>query len=344
MDSSPKKRRVDDATVSIGSRASPLAMWQTNYVVGLLEKAGVKDTFCIRNEKTYGDKVLDRSLVDIGTTNPGLFTKELEIGLLNKSTRFVVHSLKDMPTELPAGLILACITERSTVEDCVVLHPSNKRIVSLQDLPAGSIVGTSSMRREALLKFHYPHLVARTIRGNVQTRLGKLDADDSEYACILMAKVGLERCALDDRIGFTLDWPYCVSQGALGIETREDDDYIRAMLEKINHAPTAYRCLAERSLLNALEGGCQIAMGVRSSLANDQLKLYAIVLAADGKDSLERTIERECRSQKDAVAIGRLLANEMREEGAERIVGRPGSKRAITYGNAESPQGRATKT
>eukprot|EP00397_Hematodinium_sp_SG-2012_P057157 GEMP01071190.1.p1 GENE.GEMP01071190.1~~GEMP01071190.1.p1 ORF type:complete len:248 (+),score=61.00 GEMP01071190.1:299-1042(+) len=242
-----------------------------------------------------------------------------------------------MPTALPEGLIIACITERSTVEDCVVLHPKHHDITSLDDLPAGSIVGTSSMRREALMRQRYPHLEARTIRGNVQTRVAKLCADDSVFSCIIMAKVGLQRCELEDKIGFTLDWPYCVSQGALGIEARMDDKEICAMLAKIQHTPTSYRCLAERGLLNALEGGCQIALGVRSSLTEDMLALYCIVLSKDGQDSLECSIERSCKSQEDAVEIGRLLAKDMREKGAERIVGRPGAKRPITYGSAEHP-------
>lgn len=165
--------------------------------------------------------------------------------------------------------------------------------------------------------------------------------DGSPYACIIMAKVGLERVELADKIGFTLDsWPYCVSQGALGIETREDDVEIRSLLEKIEHKPTAMRCLAERSLLNALEGGCQIAMGVRSSLDNETqtLKLYAIVLSTDGKDTFASSIERRCESKAEAIHIGQALATQLREGGAEKIVGRPTKKRPLTYGNAENPQ------
>lgn len=343
--------------IKIGSRNSPLALWQSNHVKALLEKctrvvtsaenenADGRPWFEICDEKTYGDKVLDRSLVDIGSTNPGLFTKELEVGLLEGRTRLIVHSLKDMPTDLPEGLILACITERSTVEDCVLLHPryagvTGGDIRSLADLPAGAVVGTSSLRREALLRHHHPHLVPQTIRGNVQTRLRKLTEDGSPYACIIMAKVGLERVELADKIAFTLDsWPYCVSQGALGIEAREDDVEIRSMLEKIEHKPTAMRCLAERSLLNALEGGCQIAMGVRSSLSSDNLlNLYAIVLSKDGKDTFASSIERRCESKEEARALGQALATQLRDGGAEKIVGRPGRKRPLTYGNAENPQ------
>jgi len=326
--------------IKIGSRNSPLAMWQSRHVKALLEEKYPNQNFLIVDEATYGDKNLDRSLVEIGQNNPGLFTKELEVGLLQKATRLVVHSLKDMPTTLPNGLILTAITERSTAYDCVVMNSKFNHIKNLKDLPKDSIIGTSSLRREALLKKYYPHLKTQNIRGNVQTRLKKLDADDSPFACILMAKVGLERVNLDHRINIVLEsWPYCVGQGALGIETRDDDEEIQKMCLSIEHTATAYRCLAERSLLNALEGGCQIAMGVRSALTGNKLSLYAIVLSTDGQNSFESKIEETCDSKDDAVSIGRKLADQLREGGAEKIVGKPtNQKRPLTYGSADNPQ------
>ncbi|CAD7955702.1 unnamed protein product [Amoebophrya sp. A120] len=290
--------------IFVSSRKSVLALYQTNAVIAMLTRA--LDTgkllyhdlsqqqykFTLLETSTVGDQVQNRHLADMGSV--GVFTKELELQLLAKECRFAVHSLKDMPTVLPEGLMLGCITERGDPRDCVVLHPRyrGKNITSFTQLPETATIGSSSVRREALVLKQCPKMKIENIRGNLQTRLRKLEAEDSIYDAIILAKVGLERLGLfsEDK-GFVLEedqFPYAVSQGAYGVECRCDDAEMLKLLKKIEHLPSAIRCTAERSLLNALDGGCQISMGVRTCFVPDKNSAAAAPVKDDVLQELER--------------------------------------------------------
>ncbi|KAK1946759.1 Porphobilinogen deaminase [Phytophthora citrophthora] len=219
-------------TIYVSSRKSQLAMAQTNTVIGMLEERFPDLQFVVGQEDTVGDQVLDRHLSDLGTsTASGLFTKSLEDALLAKTASFAVHSLKDMPTTLPDGLILAAITKRESPEDAAVIHPKHKAngVKTLKELPEGSIIGTSSLRREALLRSQFPTFEIKTLRGNIQTRLAKLDEHD-DYDAIIVAACGFRRGELGDRIDEILpmdSFGYGVGQGSIGVECRADDEEVR---------------------------------------------------------------------------------------------------------------------
>jgi hydroxymethylbilane synthase len=265
---------------------------------------------------TQGDKILDVALAKIG--DKGLFTKELEAQMLVNHADIAVHSLKDLPTNLPAGLMLGCVTEREDPADALVVH-SRHLDKSLASLPEGSIVGTSSLRRLAQLRYHYPHLVFKDVRGNVITRLEKLDSGD--YDCLILAAAGLGRLGLADRIHELIDPSislHAVGQGALGIECREADPGVLALIKVLEHRPTALRCLAERSFLRSLEGGCQVPIGVNSSFDSaDNLVLTGMVASLDGKRLIRDQVQG---SLADPEAIGIALAEKLRSQGAGEIL------------------------
>ncbi len=228
-----------------------------------------------------------------------------------------VHSLKDLPTNLPEGLMLGCITEREDPADALVVHERH-RDQSLATLPEGSVVGTSSLRRLAQLRHHYPHLTFKDVRGNVITRLEKLDA--GEFDCLILAAAGLGRLGLGDRIHELIDPAislHAVGQGALGIECRSGDSAVLATIQVLQHEPTARRCLAERAFLRELEGGCQVPIGVNSAVEGDQLVLTGMVASLDG----QRLIRDQARGdQTDPDAIGIALARTLRQQGAGEIL------------------------
>ena len=265
---------------------------------------------------TQGDKILDVALAKIG--DKGLFTKELEAQMLVNHADIAVHSLKDLPTNLPAGLMLGCVTEREDPADALVVH-SRHLDKSLASLPEGSVVGTSSLRRLAQLRYHYPHLVFKDVRGNVITRLEKLDSGD--YDCLILAAAGLGRLGLADRIHELIDPSislHAVGQGALGIECREADPEVLALIKVLEHRPTALRCLAERSFLRSLEGGCQVPIGVNSSFDSaDNLVLTGMVASLDGKRLIRDQVQG---SQAEPEAIGIALAEKLRSQGAGEIL------------------------
>ncbi|MBD2068070.1 hydroxymethylbilane synthase [Leptolyngbya sp. FACHB-671] len=302
-------------TIRIGSRKSQLALVQTHWVQEHLQKAFPDRTFEVHTMSTHGDKILDVALAKIG--DKGLFTKELEVGMIEGEIDFAVHSLKDLPTRLPEGLILGCVTEREDPADALVVH-ANHKDKQIDTLPEGAVIGTSSLRRLAQLRHHYPHLTFKDIRGNLNTRLGKLDA--GEYDGIILAVAGLQRLGMGDRIHQVLSPEvslHAVGQGALGIECRAEDNEILSLLKALEHPPTAYRCYAERSFLRELEGGCQVPIGVNTSLQGDTLTLTGIVASLDGqtlvKDTLTGTADQ-------AEQLGIDLANRLKQQGAQEIL------------------------
>lgn len=243
----------------IASRRSQLAMVQTHWVRDELARTHGGLEISIEAMATQGDKILDVALAKIG--DKGLFTKELEAQMLLDRADIAVHSLKDLPTNLPEGLILGCITEREDPADALVVHERH-RDKTLATLPAGSVVGTSSLRRLAQLRHHYPQLAFKDVRGNVITRLEKLDAGD--YDCLILAAAGLGRLGLGHRIHELIDPAvslHAVGQGALGIECREGDDTVLECIKVLEHLPTARRCLAERAFLRELEGAVRCRSG-----------------------------------------------------------------------------------
>lgn len=303
-------------TIRIGSRKSQLALIQTHWVRDELKKHFPDVAFEVTTMDTQGDRVLDVSLSKIG--DKGLFTQELEDGMIQGDIDFAVHSLKDLPTRLPAGLMLGCVTEREDPADALVMH-SKHQDKSLKDLPAGAVIGTSSLRRLAQLRHHFPHLQFKDIRGNLNTRLKKLD--DGGYDAIILAVAGLRRMDMGDRIHEILPPEislHAVGQGALGIECRAGDSDILSVLQVLSHTPTTKRCLAERAFLRELEGGCQVPIGVNTTIDEaDVLTLTGIVASLDGQQMIKNT---QSGPADEAEAIGTALAKQLRSQGAQTIL------------------------
>ena len=299
----------------IASRRSQLAMVQTNWVKAELEKAHPGLTITVEAMATQGDKILDVALAKIG--DKGLFTKELEAQMLVGRADIAVHSLKDLPTNLPEGLMLGCITEREDPADALVLHAKNKHL-NLATLPEGAVVGTSSLRRLAQLRHHYPHLEFKDVRGNVITRLEKLDS--GAYDCLILAAAGLGRLGFADRIDQSIPGDislHAVGQGALGIECVENKPEVMDIIKVLEHGPTSQRCLAERAFLRELEGGCQVPIGVNTRFEGDQLILTGMVASLDGKRLIR---EQASGPSTDPESIGLELATTLKGLGAGEIL------------------------
>jgi len=302
-------------TIRIGSRKSQLALVQTYWVQAQLQKSFPDITFEVHTMSTQGDKILDVALAKIG--DKGLFTKELELSMINKEIDFAVHSLKDLPTNLPPGLTLAAITERENPADAVVLHEKYKG-EKLETLPPGVVIGTSSLRRLAQLRHQFPHFTFKDVRGNLITRMAKLDA--GEYDALILAVAGLERLEMSDRIHQVLTPEislHAVGQGALGIECRADDTEVIALLKAIEHPQTRDRCLAERSFLRVLEGGCQVPIGVNTEVIGDKLTLKGLVASVDGQKIVQNIVTGAAA---DAEKLGAELADILRQQGATEIL------------------------
>lgn len=302
-------------TVRIGSRKSQLALVQTHWVQEELQKRFPDIIFEVYSMSTQGDKILDVALAKIG--DKGLFTKELELGMLNRETDFAVHSLKDLPTNLPAGLMLGCVSEREDPSDALVVHEKHKD-KQLETLPAGAVIGTSSLRRLAQLRHHYPHLEFKDIRGNLNTRLAKLD--EGGYDAIILAVAGLRRLGMGDRIHQILSPEislHAVGQGALGIECRENDPEILSIIQTLQDTNTAQRCHAERAFLRELEGGCQVPIGVNTKIVDDQLTLTGMVASLDGQQLIKETVTGAANQPEE---LGIQLAHILREKGAKEIL------------------------
>ncbi|MBW4665733.1 MAG: hydroxymethylbilane synthase [Chroococcus sp. CMT-3BRIN-NPC107] len=302
-------------TIRIGSRSSQLALVQTHWVQAQLQKAYPDRTFEVHTMATQGDKILDVALAKIG--DKGLFTKELEVGMLQQEIDFAVHSLKDLPTNLPDSLVLGVVTERENPADAVIFHEKYHDF-QIDALPPGAVVGTSSLRRLAQLRHHFPHLTFKDIRGNLITRLAKLDS--GEFDAIILAVAGLQRLGMRSRIGQILTPEislHAVGQGALGIECRGDDLEVLALLKVIEHAPTRDRTLAERAFLRELEGGCQVPIGVNSVIEGENLTLTGIVASVDGQKVVNgRVTGLVAEPEKVGIELAQLL----RQQGAKEIL------------------------
>jgi len=299
----------------IATRRSKLAMVQTLWVKEELEKNIPDLEVSIEAMATQGDKILDVALAKIG--DKGLFTKELEYQMLNDKADIAVHSLKDLPTNLPDGLTLGCITEREDPSDALVVNKKNQPY-NLETLPAGSVVGTSSLRRLAQLKFNYPNLIFKDIRGNVITRLEKLD--NGEFDCIILAAAGLKRLGFESRIHQLISNEislHAVGQGALGIECRDANKDILGIINVLNDENTSKRCLAERSFLRELEGGCQVPIGVNSQILDNQIYLTGMVASIDGKNLIR---DKAHGLVDDPERVGIILADKLKSQGATEIL------------------------
>lgn len=302
-------------TIRIGSRKSQLALIQTYWVQEQLQKRFPNISFEVQTMSTQGDKILDVALAKIG--DKGLFTKELELAMLNQEIDFAVHSLKDLPTRLPDGLVLAAVTERENSADALVVHEKYKD-KQIDTLPEGAVIGTSSLRRLAQLRHQFPHFTFKDVRGNLNTRMAKLD--DGEYDALILAVAGLQRLGMSHRIHQVLPSEvslYAVGQGALGIECRTDDLEVLSLLKAIEHIPTRDRVLAERAFLRELEGGCQVPIGVDTQLEADTLTLTGLVASVDGKQVVKDSVTGFVN---EAEQLGIQLAQSLRQQGAQDIL------------------------
>jgi len=296
----------------IATRKSPLALWQAEFVRAELERLHAGLVVELVTFTTQGDKILDTPLAKIG--GKGLFVKELEVALLDGRADIAVHSMKDVPMDFPEGLGLLAIGEREDPRDAFV----SNRFATLDELPAAAVVGTSSLRRQCQLRHRRPDLVIKDLRGNVNTRLAKLDA--GEYDALILASAGLKRLGFNDRIRSSLapeiSLP-AVGQGALGIEARLDDTRIADLIAPLDHADSAVRVRAERAMNRRLQGGCQVPIAGFAELHGDELHLRALVGSVDGREILVDEI-RGSRNQ--AEALGEQLAERLLAAGAGRIL------------------------
>lgn len=297
--------------IIVGSRQSNLALTQTNWVINELKKAGVPNDFEVKKIVTKGDRILDVTLSKVG--GKGLFVKEIEQALYDKEIDFAVHSMKDMPAVLPEGLVISSVPVREDHRDALI----SKNNVLLADLPQGAIVGTSSLRRASQILAARPDIEIKWIRGNIETRIRKLQEED--YDAIILAVSGLKRVGFnEDLITEYLDPEVClpaVGQGALAIESREDDEEVRNLLQKINDEYTTRTVTAERTYLHLLEGGCQIPIGGYAHLEGDEVILTALVGTSDGKTLLKEVVRGT-----DPVQVGKEAANKLLEQGAKDII------------------------
>lgn len=299
--------------ITIGTRSSKLALWQAEYIADCLHRQYPDLTVELMHITTKGDKILDVPLAKIG--GKGLFTKELETAMLEGKIDLAVHSLKDMPTTLPEGLALTAITKRFDCGDALV-SPMYK---TLENLPQGAKVGTSSLRRRAQLLHARPDLDIRSLRGNVNTRLRKLD--EEHFDAIVLAVAGLKRLGFGDKITQVISPQIClpaVGQGALAIETRAADSEIRQMLAFLHDDKTSDAAVAERAFLANVEGGCQVPVGVYAQVdKNNNLTVEAVIGSIDGKTLIRDSLSGK---RKDADKLGRNLAETILQNGGLAIM------------------------
>jgi len=300
-------------TLRIATRSSALALWQAEFIKSELERLHDNVTVELVKIKTQGDKILDVPLAKIG--GKGLFVKELEEAMLDGRADLAVHSMKDVPMEFPEGLGLVAICEREDPTDAFVSNHYN----SIDELPEGAVVGTASLRREAQLRANRPDLVVKVLRGNVNTRLAKLDA--GEYDAIVLASSGLKRLEFHDRIRYCVPAEIslpAVGQGALGIECRTDDTELLELIAPLNHQDSADRVKAERALNRRLEGGCQVPIAAYALLEDDDmLWLRGLVGAVDGS-KIFRVEGRVHRAEGER--LGRELGEELLNMGADKVL------------------------
>ncbi|HGY0695866.1 TPA: hydroxymethylbilane synthase [Vibrio cholerae] len=305
---------MTETPIRIATRQSPLALWQANYVKDALMAAHPGLQVELVTMVTRGDVILDTPLAKVG--GKGLFVKELEIAMLEGRADLAVHSMKDVPVDFPDGLGLVTICEREDPRDAFVSNTYAK----IEDLPSGAIVGTCSLRRQCQLKAARPDLVIKELRGNVGTRLSKLDA--GEYDAIILAAAGLKRLELESRIRSFIEPEQslpAVGQGAVGIECRVNDQRVRPLLAPLNHADTADRVRCERAMNLTLQGGCQVPIGSYALLEGDTIWLRALVGEPDGSQIVRGEI-RGPRTQ--AEQLGITLAEQLLSQGAKEILER----------------------
>ncbi|SEI19848.1 hydroxymethylbilane synthase [Paraburkholderia hospita] len=302
-------------TLVIASRESRLAMWQAEHVRCALHKLYPSCDVKILGMTTRGDQILDRTLSKVG--GKGLFVKELENALADGRADLAVHSLKDVPMELPEGFALSTIMEREDPRDAFV----SSQYDSLAALPPGSVVGTSSLRREAMLRTRFPELVVKPLRGNLDTRLAKLDRGD--YAAIILAAAGLKRLGLGDRIRSLLDPADSLpaaGQGALGIEIRADRADLAAWLAPLHHEHTAAAVEAERMVSRALGGSCEVPLAAYATWHDGALHLRGVVATPDGQRVLSAQASAPAATTDAALELGREVASQLEAQGALEIV------------------------
>ncbi|MEO8339407.1 MAG: hydroxymethylbilane synthase [Nitrospirota bacterium] len=300
------------STVVLGTRGSKLAVQQSEWVQAQLHTLVPNVTVTLQRIQTSGDKILDVPLAQIG--GKGLFVKEIEEALLSGEIDLAVHSMKDLPTELPEGLAILCVPPREDPRDALISRDGR----SFMHLPRGARIGTSSLRRQSQLLYARPDLTIAMLRGNLDTRLKKLR--EGQFDAIVLAAAGLRR----------LDWAYeiteylepkislpAIGQGALGIEGRQDDLFIRSLLSGLDHAPSKTAILAERALLHRLQGGCQVPIAAHATVAGIGVKLEGLVSSVDGKELLRDTVEGTIE---DPESIGIQLADRLLARGGDKIL------------------------
>lgn len=343
--------------ITIGTRRSHLARLQTDIVLNTLQSLHPEHTYKVHAMDPLGDLDKSTALYNFKTENAkGLWTSELEALLEQGKLDLIVHSLKDMPTTLPAGLVLGAVMSREDPRDALVLRRNaggedgkaegRSADEILRSLPAGSIIGTSSLRRTAQLKRRYAHLQFRDVRGNVPTRLRKLDhverpdgfrdTDDERregekeegpsYSALILAAAGLIRLGLGDRISAFLSSGdggvlHAVGQGALGVEIREGDERIAGLLKGLSDSKTEYACLAERSVMRTLEGGCSVPIGVETEwVGKETLRVRSVVVSLDGSEAVEADERSAVKIGEEADEFGKRVARVLVEKGAGRIL------------------------
>ena len=298
--------------IRIGTRKSKLALWQTEFVANKIKKLFPNVEIEIIKITTKGDKILDVPLAKVG--GKGLFVKEIEEALLNNKIDLAVHSLKDVPTYFPKGLCLGAITEREDPRDCLI----STKYKSLEDLPEGAIVGTSSLRRKAQILQIRPDIKIKDLRGNVDTRLKKLENGD--YDAIILAYAGLKRLGLKDKATYIFSpnqFIPAVAQGFLGIEVRLNDNNILNIVKKLNHTDSFIRAESERAFLKRLEGGCQVPLGCYSEIDGEELNLIGFIADLEGKRFIKDKIKGKKEDYKN---LGIELAERLLKQGGEEIL------------------------
>lgn len=299
----------------VGTRSSQLALWQADFVIGELAKKYPELVVEKRLMTTKGDKILNAPLAKIG--GKGLFTKELETAMLEGEIDIAVHSLKDMPVVVPEGLVITAITQRADPGDAFV----SSKYESFQQLPAGAKVGTSSLRRKAQLLHARPDLQIEDLRGNVNTRLRKMEEEN--FDGIILACAGLKRLGFGDKIRQVLPQTMClpaVGQGALAIECRQADKETRELLEFLNDKCTRLCTEAERGFLATVEGGCQVPVGVHAVSAEAGIRVEAVIASLDGSTLLRDALEAEIKDAQEARAVGVNLAEKLLARGGREIL------------------------
>ncbi|PAD39063.1 hydroxymethylbilane synthase [Terribacillus sp. 7520-G] len=297
--------------IIVGSRKSNLALTQTKWVIEQLKRAGAPYDFEIKKIKTKGDKILDVTLSKVG--GKGLFVKEIEQAMYDEEIDMAVHSMKDMPSELPAGLTIASVPVREDYRDALI----SKNGIPLKELPEGAVVGTSSLRRAAQILAVRPDIEIKPIRGNIDTRLKKLENED--FDAIVLAAAGLKRMGWgDDIVTEFLETDLClpaIGQGALAIECRDTDTELVELLTKINDSYTQQTVAAERTFLYLMNGSCQVPIAGVAHMEDDDVVLTALIASADGK----QVFKEEVRGA-DPQEVGKLAAERMQQQGAQEIV------------------------